>query len=150
MASTEVHILDRFLPELENYLMVDDIGCYLVSEGLLSTDDYLMLTKCSSKKQAVVEMLQLVKRKGPDSLQRFLNGLHRSCTEAPTPHQGHIHLLQLFTGTNLHPAKKQKSKSVLSLLTKAKWNKHSRSKKVSKIYGNTTFIEYYYYQCFRM
>ena len=139
MASTEVHILDKFLPELENYLMIDDIGCFLVSEGLLSTEDYLVLTKCSSKKQAVVEMLQLVKRKGPDSIQSFLHGLYRSCTEASTPHQGHIHLWQLFTGTNLHPAKKQKSKSVLSLLTKAKRSKHSKSNKVCKIYGDTIF-----------
>ena len=132
MASTEVHMLDRFLPELQSYLIIDDIGPYLIADGLLSPEDYLMLTERSPKKRAVVEMMQLVKRKGPDSLQRFLNGLDRSCASNST-HGGHIHLQKLFqdnistSSTHQHLIKKQKSRPMSSLLP---WNKHSKSNKV--------------------
>ena len=127
-----VHILDRFVPELERYLLIEDIGCFLIAEGLLSNDDYLALVRRTSKKEAVVELLQLVKRKGPDCLQSFLHALHRSCTETSTPHQGHIHLWELFqtSKSGAHPLKKHKSKSLLSLI---KWNKNSKSNKVRSI-----------------
>ena len=58
-----VHILDRFVPELQQYLLIEDIGSYLIAEGLLSGDDYLMLTKRTSNKEAVVELLHLVRKK---------------------------------------------------------------------------------------
>lgn len=124
-----VHILDRFVPELERYLLIEDIGCYLIPEGLLTSEEYLVLTKRDSKKEATVELLQKVKEKGPDCLQSFLHALRRSCTENPTPHQGHQHLWELFQASlsGPHLLKKQKSKSVLSLLSWAKRNK-SRSK----------------------
>jgi len=128
-----VHILDRFVPELEHYLLIEDIGCYLIPEGLLSNEDYLMLTRRTSKKEAVVELLQKVKEKGPDCLQRFLHALYRSCTESPTPHQGHQHLWELFQASlsGPHLLKKQKSKSISSLLS---WPKRNRSRsKSSKV-----------------
>ena len=128
MTSTEVvHMLDRFVPELERFLLIEDIGCYLIAEGLLSNEEYLVLIRRTSKKEAVVELLQLVKRKGPDSLQSFLHALYRSCTESSTPHQGHNHLWELFQAnmSSAQPLKKQKSKSVLSFLT-AKWNKSNK------------------------
>ena len=131
MTST-VHILDRFVPELERYLLIDEIGCYLIAEGLLSNEDYLMLVGRPSKKVAVVELLQMVKRKEPDSLQRFLHALHRSCTDSSTPHEGHNHLYELIqasiSSAHMHPLKKRKSKSVLSSVLK--WNKNSKSNKV--------------------
>lgn len=122
-----VHILDRFVPELERYLQIEDIGCYLIPEGLLSNDEYLVLVRCASKKEAVVELLQKVKRKGPDSFQGFLHALHRSCTENPTPHQGHQHLWDIFQASmsSPHLLKKQKSKSLMSLF------KRNKSKKVT-------------------
>ena len=126
-----VHILDKFVPELERYLLIDEIGCYLIPEGLLSYEDYLMLVNRPSKKVAVVELLQIVKRKGPDSMQRFLRALHRSCTEPSTPHEGHNHLYDLIqdsmSSAHMHSLKKQKSKSVWSLW---KRNKNSKSSKV--------------------
>ena len=143
MASTEVDILDRFLPELQSYLIIDDISPFLIAEGLFSMEDYLVLTERNPKKRAVVEMMQLVKRKGPDSLQSFLRGLDRSCA-ANSTHGGHIHLQKLFqayiSGTQQHLSKKQKSKSMLSLLP---WSKHSRSNKVFKIYIGIPIYMYY-------
>ena len=136
-----VHILDRFVPELQQYLLIEDIGSYLIAEGLLSGDEYLMLTKHSSKKAAVVELLQLVKSKGPDCLQSFLHALHRSSTETFPPHQGHLHLRKLIQtsmsniqhGAQLQPLKKQKSKSVLSLLSRNKRNENTTSNQVQLI-----------------
>ena len=129
---TEVHILDRFAPELQEYLLIDEIGSFLIAEGLLSGDDYLVLTKRTSKKKAVVELIKLIKSKGPDCMQSFLHALQRSCTETSAPHQGHLHLWELFqtniTMTDSLPLKKQKSKSVLSLLGRTKRNKNSRHK----------------------
>lgn len=126
-----VHMLDRFVPELECYLLIDEIGCYLIAEGLLSNEDYLMLVNRTSKKVAVVELLQIVKRKGPDSLRRFLHALHRSFTEPSTPHEGHKHLYELIqdslSSAHMHSLKKQKSRSVWSLL---KRNRNSKSNKV--------------------
>ena len=125
-----VHILDRFVPELQRYLLIDEIGCYLIAEGLLSNEDYLTLVNHTPKRVAVVELLQIVKRKGPDSLQRFLYALDRSCTEPPTPHEGHNHLYELIqegiSSAHMHSLKK-KSKSPWSLF---KRNKHSKSNKV--------------------
>ena len=129
MTST-VHILDRFVPELERFLLIEDIGCYLIAEGLLSNEDYLMLVRRTSKKEAVVELLQMVKRKGPDSLQSFLYALNRACTESSTPHEGHNHLYDLIQDSirsaHMQPLKKQRSKSIFSL----KRNKSSKSSKV--------------------
>ena len=127
-----VHTLDRFVPELERYLVIEDIGCFLIAEGLLNNDEYLTLVRYSSKKKAVVDLLHLIKSKGPDCMKSFLHALQRSCTETSTPHQGHLHLWELFqtniTMTDSHPLKKQKSKSILSLFGRTKRNKNSKHK----------------------
>ena len=142
-----VHILDRFVPELQQYLLIEDIGSYLIAEGLLSGDDYLMLTKRTSNKEAVVELLHLVRKKGPDCLESFLNALRRSCTEATTPHQGHLYLWELFQAnrSEAQPLKKQKSRSLLSLLSITKHNKNSKSNKVCMWLINN--IATYVYPC---
>ena len=136
MKSTEVvHLLDKFAPELQEYLLIDEIGPYLIAEGILTGEDYLLLTKHTSKEKTIVELLQLIKSKGPDCIQSFLHALYQSCMETSTPHQGHLHLWELFqtniTMTDLHPLQKQKSKSILSLLTRIKRTKNFKSDKVN-------------------
>ena len=112
-----MHILDRFVPELERYLLIEDIGCFLIAEGLLSNDDYLTLVRCTSKKEAVIELVQLIKSKGPDCIQSFLHALQRSCTETSTPYQGHLHLWELLQAnrSGAHTLKKKKSISLYIL-----------------------------------
>ena len=128
MASIEdVHILDRFAMEFKEYLLIEEIAPYLIAEGVLSGDDYLLLNKCTPQRRKNVELMQLIKSKGPDCMQRFLHALYRSCTELSTPHQNHFHLWELLqTNINVsdaYPLKKQKSKSHFKRKKSSKSNK---------------------------
>lgn len=125
-----IHILDRLIPELEANIQLDDLGIYLISEGLITGEEHLMLVKCPSRTEAVIELVQKIKRKGPCSLQCFLAALRRSCNDTVPPHMGHVHLLELFQ-SNINDSqlsKQPKSKSKLSLLG---WTK--RGKKAKKV-----------------
>jgi len=120
MALLDVHMLDRFIPELERYLLVEDIGIYLISEGLLSLEEYQTIVNYASRREAVVELLHRIKRKGPNVFHIFLQALQRSIKESSPPHQGHVELWDLLqsrvgmqSGEQLL---KRKSKSVSSLL----------------------------------
>ena len=125
-----VHILDRLIPELEANVQLDDLGVYLISEGLITGEEHLMLARCPSRTEAVIELVQKIKHKGPCSLQSFLTALRRSCNNTVPPHMGHVHLLELFQSNidDTQLPKQTKSKSVLSLLG---WTK--RGKKVKKV-----------------
>ena len=123
-----VHILDRLIPELEANVQLDDLGIYLISEGLITGEEHLMLARCPSRTEAVIELVQKIKRKGPSSLQCFLTALRRSCNDTVPPHMGHVHLLELFQ-SNINDSqlsKQTKSKSKLSLLG---WTKRGRKAK---------------------
>jgi len=123
-----IHILDRLIPELEANIQLDDLGIYLISEGLISGEEHLMLAKCPSRTEAVIELVQKIKRKGPCSLQSFLAALRRSCNDMVPPHMGHVHLLELFQ-SNINDSqlsKQAKSRSKLSLFG---WPKRGRKAK---------------------
>ena len=125
-----VHILDRLIPELEANVQLEDLGVYLISEGLITGEEHLMLARCPSRTEAVIELVQKIKRKGPCSLQSFLTALRRSCNDTVPPHMGHIHLLEVFQ-SNINASqltKESKSKSKLSLLA---WTR--RGKKAKKV-----------------
>lgn len=125
-----IHILDRLIPELETNVQLDDLGVYLISEGLITGEEHLMLARCPSRTEAVIELVQKIKRKGPCSLQSFLTALRRSCNDTVPPHMGHVHLLELFQ-SNIDASqltKETKSKSKLSLLA---WTR--RGKKTKKV-----------------
>ena len=126
-----VHILDRLIPELEANVQLEDLSVYLISEGLITGEEHLMLARCPSRTEAVIELVQKIKRKGPCSLQSFLTALRRSCNDTVPPHMGHIHLLEVFQ-SNINASqltKESKSKSKLSLLA---WTR--RGKKAKKVF----------------
>ena len=107
------------MPELERHLLVDDIGIYLISEDLLTLEEYQAIVKYTSRREAVVELLAKVKRKGPNVFQIFLQALQRSISESSSPHQGHVELWELLqTRVSMQGEQtlKKKSKSVSSLL----------------------------------
>ena len=123
-----IHILDRLIPELQANVQLDDLGVYLISEGLISGEEHLMLAKCPSRTEAVIQLVQKIKRKGPCSLQSFLAALRRSCNDTVPPHMGHVHLLELFQ-SNINDSelsKQTKSKSKVSLLG---WTRRGRKAK---------------------
>jgi len=137
MALSDVHMLDRFVPELERYLLVDDIGIYLISEGLLSLEEYHTIVKSTtSRREAVMELLCRIKRKGPNVFHIFLQALQRSITESSSPHQGHVELWELLQSraVNMQGEQllKRRSKSVSSLLGRFT-KRRSKTSKVNAI-----------------
>jgi len=135
--NNQVPLLDRFVPEMQNYLLIENIGGFLIAGGLLNGDKYLALTKSTSRREAVVDLLQKVKR-APDSLNIFLHALERCCNEITPPHQGHEELLRMFReaqGKANTKVQRKKSKSS-SLLNWAK--KRTKSHKVCKLHYVTT------------
>lgn len=87
--------LREFLPDLVNYLDLENIAPFLISKNLLTYKDREDLQSCSKdRNERVVELARILERKGPNSYAIFLEALQNSVGEDNVDmHLGHKELL---------------------------------------------------------
>ena len=94
-------LFDHFLPLLDKYFPIDEVGPYLIQARLLTRSEYLALKKDDGrglfrKKSAsrAIKMVEMVVAKGPGSFTRFFETIRTCLIDTNYEHTGLEHICQ--------------------------------------------------------